>query len=126
MLNIDGFSQPSIDFVNEMLYAEGQINPYEGKCNQKQLREQAQKPRTPAQQEADRSERKLLVVDKTFQLPLVRKQQRKRRKLDGGARVEEAVQVQPPRVKYKKHSNYYVSYSYQKHSSLSAKDWFHP
>jgi hypothetical protein len=54
MLNIDGFSQPSIDFVNELLYAEGQINPYEGKCNQKQLREQAQKPRTPAQQEADR------------------------------------------------------------------------
>jgi hypothetical protein len=54
MQNIDGFSKTSIDLVNEMLYAEGQVNPYEGQCGQKKLREGNKKPRTPAEQQADR------------------------------------------------------------------------
>lgn len=35
-------------------FAEGQTNPYEGKCGQKKLREQNKQPRTPAQQKADK------------------------------------------------------------------------
>jgi hypothetical protein len=34
-------------------FAEGQNNPHAGKCGQKKLREQAAKPRTPAQEAAD-------------------------------------------------------------------------
>jgi hypothetical protein len=55
MQDIQGFSQISIDLVNEMLYAEGQPNPYEGKCGQKKLQEQQKKPRTPAQEQADKA-----------------------------------------------------------------------
>jgi hypothetical protein len=53
MINAN-FSQDAWDSVQQMLYAEGQPNPYEGKCGQKKLREAAQQPRTPAQEQADR------------------------------------------------------------------------
>jgi len=55
MLNIDGYSKGSLEFVNSMLYAEGQPNPLEGECGQKQKRQQAKQARTPAQQEADKT-----------------------------------------------------------------------
>jgi hypothetical protein len=55
MLNIDGYSKGSLELVNSMLYAEGQPNPLEGECGQKQKREQAKQARTPAQAEADRT-----------------------------------------------------------------------
>jgi hypothetical protein len=48
------FSEESLAQV-EAMFAEGQENPYEGKCGQKKLREQAKQPRTPAQEEADRA-----------------------------------------------------------------------
>lgn len=54
MMNIPGFTTESLDAVSQLLFAEGQQNPYEGKCGQKKLREQDKKPRTPAQQEGDR------------------------------------------------------------------------
>ena len=54
-MNIPGFSTESLEAVNSLLFAEGQVNPHAGKCGQKKLREQAAKPRTPAQQEADRA-----------------------------------------------------------------------
>lgn len=38
-----------------MLFAEGQENPYEGQCDQKQKREAQAKPRTQAQQQADQA-----------------------------------------------------------------------
>ena len=52
-MNISGFTIEALAEVQQMLYAEGQENPLEGKCNQKKLREQAAQPRTPAQQQAD-------------------------------------------------------------------------
>lgn len=55
MLNIPGYSESSLELVNNLLYAEGQVNPNEGQCGQKQKREQQKQPRTPAQQEADRN-----------------------------------------------------------------------
>jgi hypothetical protein len=54
-MNIPGFTLEALETVNSLLYAEEGINPHEGKCNQRKLREQAAKPRTPAQQEADRA-----------------------------------------------------------------------
>ena len=48
------FSEEALAQI-EAMFAEGQENPYEGKCGQKKLREQAKQPRTPAQQEADRA-----------------------------------------------------------------------
>jgi len=53
-VNISGFTTEALDAVSEMLYAEGQKNPYEGKCGQKKLREQNKTQRTQAQQAADR------------------------------------------------------------------------
>ena len=53
-MNISGFTKESLESVSFMLYAEGQENPLEGQCGQKQKRESAKQPRTPAQQEADR------------------------------------------------------------------------
>ena len=55
MLNIDGYSKSSLELVNSMLYAEGQVSPLAGECNQKQKREQMKQARTPAQSEADRT-----------------------------------------------------------------------
>ena len=55
MQDIQGFSQTSIDLVNEMLFAENQPNPYQGKCGQKKLREQQKQPRTPLQEQADKN-----------------------------------------------------------------------
>jgi len=53
-MNISGFTVEALDAISEMLYAEGQKNPYEGKCGQKKLREQNKTQRTQAQQAADR------------------------------------------------------------------------
>lgn len=53
-MDIPGFTAESLDAVTTMLYAEGQKNPYEGKCDQKKLREQNKTQRTQAQQAADR------------------------------------------------------------------------
>ena len=55
MVNIDGFSKYSIDLVNEMLYAEGQVNPLEGECGQKQKRQQKRQNRTSEQLKADKA-----------------------------------------------------------------------
>lgn len=55
MVNIDGFSQHSLNAVNEMLYAEGQKNPLAGTCGQKEKRAQNKTARTPAQQAADKA-----------------------------------------------------------------------
>jgi hypothetical protein len=55
MLNINGYSKSSLELVNSMLYAEGQPNPLEGECGQKQKRQQAKQPRTPAQSQADKT-----------------------------------------------------------------------
>ncbi len=52
-MNISGFTTEALQAVENLLYAEGQRNPYEGQCGQKKLREQAKEPRTPAQQQAD-------------------------------------------------------------------------
>ena len=71
------------------------------------------------------SERKLLEVAAQSQGQHVRKQRKKQRKLEGVVRAAEVAPVQPLRVKYKKHTNYYVNYSYQKHSSFSAENRFH-
>ena len=46
------FSKESLEEIWDLLYAEGQPNPLEGQCNQKQKRE-GNKQRTPAQREAD-------------------------------------------------------------------------
>lgn len=54
-MNIAGFSSEALDAVSAMLYAEGQINPLAGQCGQKAKREALKKPRTPAQEAADRA-----------------------------------------------------------------------
>lgn len=54
-MNVPGFTIEARDLVNQMLYAEGQKNPLLGQCGQKKLREQAQQPRTPAQEQADQA-----------------------------------------------------------------------
>ena len=46
------FSKESLEEIWDLLYAEGQPNPLEGQCDQKQKRER-NKQRTPAQREAD-------------------------------------------------------------------------
>ena len=53
-MKIPGFTTQSLEAVENLLYAEGQRNPYEGQCGQKKLREQAKQPRTPLQEQADR------------------------------------------------------------------------
>ena len=55
MTNISGFSQDSLDLVQQLLYREGQPNPLEGECGQKAKKEAMKQPRTPAQEEADRA-----------------------------------------------------------------------
>ncbi len=52
-MNLPGFSTEALARVNSLLYAEGQANPLEGKCGQKQLKEQNKTQRTPAQEQAD-------------------------------------------------------------------------
>lgn len=54
-MNISGFTTEALQAVENLLYAEGQRNPYEGQCGQKKLREQRQRPRTPAQEQADQA-----------------------------------------------------------------------
>jgi hypothetical protein len=54
-MDIAGFSQDSLDLVQQLLYREGQPNPLEGECGQKAKREAMKGSRTPAQQEADRA-----------------------------------------------------------------------
>ncbi len=55
MMDIPGFTTEALETVETLLYAEGQENPYEGQCGQKKLREQRQRPRTPAQEQADQA-----------------------------------------------------------------------
>ncbi len=54
-MNVAGFTPEALDAVNTMLYAEGQVNPLAGTCGQKAKREALKKPRTPAQEAADRA-----------------------------------------------------------------------
>ena len=54
-MDIPGFTTEALEAVNFLLFAEGQVNPHEGKCGQKKLREQAAKPRSAAQQQADKA-----------------------------------------------------------------------
>jgi hypothetical protein len=54
-MNVPGFTTECLELVNDLLYAEGQLNKLEGECNQKAKRQAAKQPRTPAQQEADRA-----------------------------------------------------------------------
>ena len=53
-MNISGFTQESLDWVEDMLYAETQAQSLMGKCGQKALREQMKRQRTPAEEEGDR------------------------------------------------------------------------
>lgn len=55
MIKVDGFSKISLDLVNGLLFAEGQVNPLAGECNQREKRKTQAKPRTPAQEAADRA-----------------------------------------------------------------------
>jgi hypothetical protein len=48
------FTQEALDQI-EAMYAEGQPNPLEGECGQKQKRQQAKQPRTAAQAQADKT-----------------------------------------------------------------------
>jgi hypothetical protein len=54
-MNVPGFTTEALETVNSLLFAEGQVNPHEGKCNQRKLRERAAKPRTPLEQQADKA-----------------------------------------------------------------------
>ena len=54
-MNIPGFTLEAVGLVNEMLYAEGQVNPLQGECGQKAKREATKQPRTPAQEQADQA-----------------------------------------------------------------------
>jgi hypothetical protein len=54
-MNIPGFTAECLELVNDLLYAEGQVNELAGECGQKKKREAMKQPRTPAQQEADRA-----------------------------------------------------------------------
>lgn len=54
-MNVPGFTQESLQEVEQLLYAEGQENKYLGQCGQKKLREQSKGPRTPAQEQADQA-----------------------------------------------------------------------
>ena len=47
------FSEHALAAVQEMLYAEGQVNPLEGECNQKAKRQAKAKTRSSAQEAAD-------------------------------------------------------------------------
>ena len=52
-MRVPGFTPESLDLANQLLFAEGQENPLEGQCNQKQKRKASRQQRTPAQQQAD-------------------------------------------------------------------------
>ena len=54
-MNISGFTNESLEAIQQMLYAEGQVNPLAGECGQKAKRQAAAKPRTPAQEAADKA-----------------------------------------------------------------------
>jgi hypothetical protein len=54
MTIIGGFTPEALEAVASMLYAEGQVNPLAGECGQKDKRKAEAKPRTPAQEAADR------------------------------------------------------------------------
>lgn len=51
---IGTFSAESLAQVQAM-FAEGQVSPLAGECDQKKKRQAARQPRTPAQQQADRA-----------------------------------------------------------------------
>lgn len=52
-MNVPGFSQDATDLVNQMLYAEGQVKPLAGQCNQREKMKKTN--RTQEQQNADRA-----------------------------------------------------------------------
>ena len=54
-MDISGFTPESLEAIQQMLYAEGQVNPLAGECGQKAKRQAAAKPRTPAQEAADKA-----------------------------------------------------------------------
>jgi len=54
-MDISGFSQESLDFVQQMLYNENQTNPLAGQCGQRKKRQAMHQLRTPAEKEADRA-----------------------------------------------------------------------
>lgn len=87
-MDIPGFSTESLEAVNFLLFAEGQVNPLEGKCGQKAKRKAQAQPRTPAQQEADKA-RSQQQRGKTSQSSSVRSEAAKkaaetRKKCKGG------------------------------------------
>jgi len=51
-MTIGSFSDESLETIQE-IFAQGQINEYLGKCDQKKLRERNKQPRTPLQEQAD-------------------------------------------------------------------------
>ena len=53
MMNVPGFTEESLAEVNDML--DFSVNPLLGKCGQAKLRAQNKKPRTGAQQAADKA-----------------------------------------------------------------------
>lgn len=52
-MNISGFTTEALNAVQEMLYAEGQVNPLEGECGQRKKREARSTNRTAAEEQAD-------------------------------------------------------------------------
>jgi len=54
-MNVPGFTTEALEMVDSLLFAEGQINPLEGECGQKAKRKAQAKPRTPAEQQADKA-----------------------------------------------------------------------
>lgn len=54
-MNVPGFTAEALEAVNSLLYSEGQGNPLEGQCGQKEKREKSAKTRTAAQQQADKA-----------------------------------------------------------------------
>ena len=54
-MDISGFTPESLEAIQQMLYAEGQVNPLAGECGQKEKRKAQAKPRTPAQEAADKA-----------------------------------------------------------------------
>jgi hypothetical protein len=88
-MNISGFTTEALEAVENLLYAEGQRNPLEGQCGQKKLREQAKKPRTPAQEAADQAraqaQRGRSNVSSATRSEAAKKAAETRKKCKGGA-----------------------------------------
>ena len=55
MMNVPGFTTEALNTIQQMLYAEGQVNPLAGECGQKEKRKTQATQRTPAQAAADKA-----------------------------------------------------------------------